>query len=85
MFNILLTFDLLQLNKWNTLEVGIAGQEAWLRVNDGDITLYAIDQPISDDVNWDLPMYVGGALPNLFPEHFQAIGGKGTRLIYSFL
>nr|XP_054763764.1 uncharacterized protein LOC129270400 [Lytechinus pictus] len=67
--------DAVKLDKWNTLEIGFDGRDAWLRVNDGDVTVYEVDGPIPDDLDWDLPMYVGGALPNLFPGHFDKIGG----------
>eukprot|EP00057_Strongylocentrotus_purpuratus_P024299 XP_011678773.1 PREDICTED: uncharacterized protein LOC762375 [Strongylocentrotus purpuratus] len=64
-----------KLDKWNTLEIGFDGREAWLRVNDGDVAVYEVKEPIPDNLDWDLPMYVGGALPNLFPGHFDTIGG----------
>lgn len=57
--------------------------EAWLRVNDGDVAVYEVKGPIPDNLDWDLPMYVGGALPNLFPGHFDTIGGEEAfRFVY---
>ncbi|XP_071495714.1 uncharacterized protein [Diadema antillarum] len=69
-----------KLGKWSCLEAGISGREAWLRVNDGDVMSFLVGHPIPEKVDWDLPMYVGGALPNLFPEHFEGIGGFTGKL-----
>ncbi|PIK53943.1 hypothetical protein BSL78_09165 [Apostichopus japonicus] len=54
-----------ELSKWNHVEVGLSCNQAWLRINDGVTNTTKFTKDVPYDVDWDVPLHVGGALSHL--------------------
>ncbi|PIK33785.1 hypothetical protein BSL78_29402 [Apostichopus japonicus] len=54
-----------ELSKWNHIEVGLSCNQAWLRINDGVTNTTKFTKDVPYDVDWDIPLHVGGALSHL--------------------
>ncbi|XP_038064284.1 uncharacterized protein LOC119734796 isoform X2 [Patiria miniata] len=57
----------IHLNKWNRVEVTISGGHTSVRLNDGAPVFSNFTLPLPAHLDWDQSMYIGGALPYLFP------------------
>ncbi|XP_072038328.1 uncharacterized protein [Amphiura filiformis] len=53
---------------WNSAEIAVSGRTARIRVNNGMPVFGNFSALSTVRVDWDLKMYVGGTLPNLFPR-----------------
>ncbi|KAJ8037143.1 Coadhesin [Holothuria leucospilota] len=61
-------FILFQLSKWNEVEIGLSGNKAWLRINDGIINSTDFTSALPHYLDWDMPLHLAGALPHLLPQ-----------------
>ena len=64
------------LDEWNRIEATISGGNTHLRLNDGIPTFSNFTIALPAHLDWDLPMYIGGALPQLFPKLAPEYVGK---------
>lgn len=70
-----------QLSKWNHIEVGLSCNQAWLRINDGVTNTTKFTKDVPYDVDWDIPLHVGGALSHLLIDiPGPIVGGKDIPL-----
>ncbi|XP_071943965.1 uncharacterized protein [Antedon mediterranea] len=57
-----------ELFKWNTIQVSITGNLGHVRLNDKYTKTNNFTEKITEFVDYDLPVYLGGCMPHLYPH-----------------
>ncbi|XP_033107998.1 uncharacterized protein LOC117109720 [Anneissia japonica] len=54
--------------EWNTIQVSITGNLGHVRVNDEYTHTGNFTDELSENLDYDIPLYLGGCMPHLYPE-----------------